>query len=321
MIDFSNFYKTLITTEYSVVMQLEKLTALNKGWYDTYQGEPYDTIDIQWLISVFIDYDVLLPQPYAFPTLEGNVQFEWQICDYDITLTINLKTKKADYYAVNLKNDKEITDVLNLSKTKEWLKLNELIKNILHTGVYNVKGYFAKLGIDTTEQLSKDSIIVYATINNIKIYYEIFYTDNLKYTFTVLNIFNNKDHKISTSSDLNKDLIDVINNYLLLETLLLTQIELEKCIDSIHLCKLLFRIEDKLLINKSIFLWFFKLIMKRVNQRNLPYYSNINNELLVGELDLYTMYLSERFATNLEITEFLNQWINEFKDLPYLTLK
>jgi len=116
-----------------VQARLEDLSLLSDGWLDGEQGKSLDTEAIKWLGDTFENSfnAEKLPLPATFPTPSGNVQFEWSFDDYEISLEVNLDTKKAVFYALNIKNNVEETEELNLSTSDDWNKLNQKIQ-VLH---------------------------------------------------------------------------------------------------------------------------------------------------------------------------------------------
>lgn len=112
-----------------VQARLEELAMLPYGWLDGKQGVPLDAHACKWLGETFDNcFSSILPLPATFPTPDGNVQFEWSIKTSEISLEVDLATKKASYYAVDSTNNKEETEELDLNINEDWNKLNKKMK-------------------------------------------------------------------------------------------------------------------------------------------------------------------------------------------------
>jgi hypothetical protein len=115
-----------------VPARLEELSNLKAGWLDSQIGEPLDTDALSWLGEAFDSfYDgENFPLPAAFPTPEGNIQFEWSLNGCEISLAVDLENKQGGYYSLNTKNQMEVSEDLDLNTNEAWAKLNQLIKEI-----------------------------------------------------------------------------------------------------------------------------------------------------------------------------------------------
>lgn len=112
---------------FDVPSRLEDLSLLKSGWLDGSQGEPLNRDGLKWLSETFENYyhSDDLPLPAAFPTPEGNVQFEWSFDSSEISLEVDLVTQKADYFDLDTASKKEKSEQLNLADEGDWKKLNE----------------------------------------------------------------------------------------------------------------------------------------------------------------------------------------------------
>ncbi|MBF0407243.1 MAG: hypothetical protein HQM10_07810 [Candidatus Riflebacteria bacterium] len=113
-----------------VQARLEELAALPDGWLDGEQGGSLDSKALKWLGTTFENSfnSEKLPLPAAFPTPDGNVQFEWSLNENEITLEVDLITKKAAFYAINTNNHEEETAELDLNSSDGWNNLNHRIQ-------------------------------------------------------------------------------------------------------------------------------------------------------------------------------------------------
>jgi hypothetical protein len=115
-----------------VASRLEELTQLAQGWLDGEQGELLDIEAAKWLGEKFDQYydSDNLPLPATFPTPDGNIQFEWSINDHEVSVAVDLTSKLADFYALNIQNQKEMAESLALKADEAWVRLNQLIRDI-----------------------------------------------------------------------------------------------------------------------------------------------------------------------------------------------
>jgi hypothetical protein len=116
-----------------VPARLEELAQLKLGWLDGHQyGEPLDADAVE---KIGKDFDQFydsenLPLPATFPTPEGNLQFEWSLMNNEVSLLVDLKSKKGEYFALNTENQQEVVEQLDLATYEAWKRLNHLIKLI-----------------------------------------------------------------------------------------------------------------------------------------------------------------------------------------------
>lgn len=116
--------------EFDVPSRLEELSMLKQGWLDGDEGEPLNEEGLTWLSESFEKFynSDDAPLPATFPTPDGNIQFEWSLGDIEISIEVDLITKKADYFEFDVKSGKETVEELNLSDEADWKKLNELLQ-------------------------------------------------------------------------------------------------------------------------------------------------------------------------------------------------
>ncbi|TVR37771.1 MAG: hypothetical protein EA392_11810 [Cryomorphaceae bacterium] len=118
--------------EFDVPSRLEELSLLKSGWLDGNQGAPLNGEGLNWLSEAFENFynSDDLPLPAAFPTPEGNVQFEWSFDNNEVSLEVDFKTQNADYFELDTASKKENSEQLNLTEEGDWKKLNELLLEI-----------------------------------------------------------------------------------------------------------------------------------------------------------------------------------------------
>jgi hypothetical protein len=115
-----------------VPSRLIELSYLPAGWLDGEHGDVINRDGLQWLIEAFeTNYNIeILPLPATFPTPEGNIQFEWSINDYEASLNVELSTKKAEFYAIQITTESETVHDLDLDTDEAWGILNQLMMEI-----------------------------------------------------------------------------------------------------------------------------------------------------------------------------------------------
>ncbi|MCP2038343.1 hypothetical protein [Chryseobacterium sp. HSC-36S06] len=113
-----------------ISVRLKNLAELNEGWLNG-EGKKLNEEKLEQFENLFnLYFNPHHPLPAIYPTIEGNIQLEWTIEEYEISLDINLKDLSADYLCSNLSNDssKEL-EIDNLSLPENWESINnELAK-------------------------------------------------------------------------------------------------------------------------------------------------------------------------------------------------
>ena len=105
--------------------RLLELLKLEEGWLNG-EGKPLYRSGTEQFINFFEEYfSATLPEPYLFPTPEGNLQAEWVINSVDITLDIDLSNQSAFYQASSNKNEETDEAILNLTQEQSWQQLNQ----------------------------------------------------------------------------------------------------------------------------------------------------------------------------------------------------
>ena len=122
-----------VVTQMDMPARLEELAELKEGWLDG-KGQALDPSGLTWLFTSFETlYDSALPLPYLYPTVEGSIQAEWTLGEWEISLEIVLLQKRADYHALNLVSNECRETNLDLSAPEGWQELSEALK-VLSSG-------------------------------------------------------------------------------------------------------------------------------------------------------------------------------------------
>ncbi len=115
----------------NIAKRLNEISLLQDGWLNGGGIAPKKE-DIQWFSVVFENsYDSSLPLPYLYPTINGGIQAEWINGDHDVSLNIDLESKKAFYQALNHTNDNVEELTLDLKRREDWQLLNKKLLTIL----------------------------------------------------------------------------------------------------------------------------------------------------------------------------------------------
>ena len=103
-----------------VPARLDELRAMQDGWLDG-AGKAPSHAGLDWLADAFArHYPDDAPLPYAYPTPEGGVQFEWTLGVHDISLEVNLNDRTAIWHRLDLSDvsDEGQEQELNLTNDR-----------------------------------------------------------------------------------------------------------------------------------------------------------------------------------------------------------
>ena len=108
--------------------RLQELKQLENGWHDG-RGDALDGTRLSWLEETFLNNydDAGLPLPWLYPTLEGNVQAEWTIGNWEVSLEIRLSDKHGEYQAVHMVSNRQMDEELDLTLPESWKTLNDAL--------------------------------------------------------------------------------------------------------------------------------------------------------------------------------------------------
>jgi len=114
-----------------VPSRLEELGLLEEGWLDG-EGRELDKKGIRWFSDTFeMFFPDDLPLPYIYPTADGNIQLEWTLGNYELSLEVDLINHRGEWQAVNVETDEEEYYELHLDKLEEWKKMCFSIRNFM----------------------------------------------------------------------------------------------------------------------------------------------------------------------------------------------
>ncbi len=103
-----------------IEFNLHELKKLESGWFDG-RGEAPKRDDVDWLLDAFRKhYGSDLDKPYIYPTIEGGVELEWARHPWEMSLTIDLRSRLADWHGLNMITDVEDMRRLSLEDADSW---------------------------------------------------------------------------------------------------------------------------------------------------------------------------------------------------------
>ena len=115
--------------------RLDELRRLEDGWLDG-DGKAPGSDELEWLATCFDHhYPDDLPLPYLYPTAEGGVQAEWSLSDNEISLEVNLVTRRADWHRSNLETHADDTRELDLDNENDWTWITSEVRFMAKVGV------------------------------------------------------------------------------------------------------------------------------------------------------------------------------------------
>lgn len=113
--------------------RLYELAQLKDNWYEGY-GEAPPKKGLLVFEELFYKYfDKNLPLPAIFPTVEGNIQLEWQNQNHNVILEADLRSLEAEYFYFDSRDDmmeEEMT--ISLREKEGWERLCLNLKKIFN---------------------------------------------------------------------------------------------------------------------------------------------------------------------------------------------
>ncbi len=113
-----------------VPARLDELRVLEDGWLEG-RGKAPDGTALDWLAAAFAaSYPDDLALPYLYPTAEGGIQTEWTLGKNEITLAIDLASRKAEWHSVNLDSGDEQEQTVDLGSPDGWQWVAENVRRL-----------------------------------------------------------------------------------------------------------------------------------------------------------------------------------------------
>ena len=103
-----------------VPARLDEFRAMRDGWLDG-EGLAPSHAGLDWLSSALErHFPPDAPLPYTYPTPAGGVQLEWSLGRREISLEIDLATRRAQWHWADLDSDADAEAELNLDDAAGW---------------------------------------------------------------------------------------------------------------------------------------------------------------------------------------------------------
>jgi hypothetical protein len=116
----AQFVQPLLLDTLDVASRFEELKRIKDGWLDG-AGRAPSHEGLDWLARVLKDrYPKSLPPPYAYPIPDGGIQLEWSIQRREISLEVDLESRRGDWHSLHLNTREEVQKELNLSDDADW---------------------------------------------------------------------------------------------------------------------------------------------------------------------------------------------------------
>jgi hypothetical protein len=112
-----------------VSIRIEQLSELREGWYngDGHIVNPQGLARFEKLFYENWTFEQSFPA--IFPTIEGNIQLEWTINKFEISIELDLITFHGEYLMVNVDDYDNIDSlIMDLSISENWSILNQNLK-------------------------------------------------------------------------------------------------------------------------------------------------------------------------------------------------
>lgn len=119
-----------ILDPYDVNVRLNQLSKIEDNWFEGFGKAPGATFLKKFGEYFSSYYNLSLPLPAIFPTLEGNIQLEWNLAKANVILEVSRSGFESELL---LSNDGNLIEELNLnlSMQADWVSLNEKINTLI----------------------------------------------------------------------------------------------------------------------------------------------------------------------------------------------
>ena len=108
--------------------QLAEIASLPFGWMDG-RGEKFDKEQLRELGNLFRENYTLENDPWLYPAQDHLLHAEWEQGTWRISMEIDLPTMTGDFYAMNISNDQDLSQVFDLRQPDHWKMLCEILKD------------------------------------------------------------------------------------------------------------------------------------------------------------------------------------------------
>ena len=114
-----------------VTVRLDALSKLEDGWLDG-QGAAFDKAELNRISKLFeTHFTSDLPLPFIYPAVSGELQSEWNIDNWSISLEIKPSNLLAEFQALELSTEECQEFSFNLDDPGGWARLNSTLKALI----------------------------------------------------------------------------------------------------------------------------------------------------------------------------------------------
>lgn len=114
-----------------VGVRLNDLAELRDGWLNG-EGTGLDRSALRWFADTFDNnYEVELPLPLLFPTLDGGIQAEWSVINIEISLKIDLQNKIGHFHSLDIATGIDTEHIISLGDNEGWKLLNTTLNTLV----------------------------------------------------------------------------------------------------------------------------------------------------------------------------------------------
>ncbi|HSI82229.1 MAG: hypothetical protein ACAI35_26595 [Candidatus Methylacidiphilales bacterium] len=111
--------------------RLDELALIKDGWLEG-GGTAPSREGMNWLAEEWTgSYPGDLPNPFVYPTPEGNVQLEWTLGQWEVAAEIDFKTRRAFLFAVHTETEETHDGETDLRAAAGWESLALFVRNHL----------------------------------------------------------------------------------------------------------------------------------------------------------------------------------------------
>ncbi len=111
--------------------RIDEIRLLKDGWLEG-GGKAPAKDGLDWLEEAFsLHYPDEIVPPYLYPTPEGGIRAEWSNDRVEVSMDIQLTTKRAAWHALDLETDDEENRDLNLDEDAEWAWLVDKVQGTM----------------------------------------------------------------------------------------------------------------------------------------------------------------------------------------------
>jgi len=128
---FQSIEQVTILDSLDVGVRLNEIAELRDGWFNG-EGTGPDVNALRWFADTFDNnYEVELPLPLLYPTLEGGIHAEWSSIRISISLKIDLQKKSGYFHSLDLATGIDTEHEISLGDNTGWKFLNTTLNTLL----------------------------------------------------------------------------------------------------------------------------------------------------------------------------------------------